>query len=724
MAHRKPWALGETRDWLQVQLPRFKKAQDDKDLVGFWRQILEEYFDRFPVILSAEEEAESEMVRKALKQEQEEKWSNQVKNWFNNNRNIGKTGDNRKKVLRLISEKKKRIPSQQAFQRLYWDQISPLLNERMPEFEDLAHGPRKAKRLALQREIAETLLAEASDEVKERVEKERENGGHADVSEEGDERVKKALLYQDGIDCLHKTLQTAFSSWSQQTGFAFTVLAGGPCPQLGGKIMSFSVSEGQTGRGNDFEHCISDFEKRIMEPFEKFLVKVFPPDVCEECSLCEPREYEDKDIENVTDQDCTSPKSPKKSKSKASRSLDTSRSRSHSHPHSRSRARPKPSKRTKSSKTRAHHDSDSESEPEDPKVTSKGKSDRDQSRSDEEDEMEEEDEEDSSDEDQDMRERARRKLTRKAKHRADRKSSPHKPSSASSTEDSESETELQGAKGRKKNGDVEKRVSERNGCKVAKAPGSKDTVRASGDRGNSTLSKSIPRSKLDSTNPWKRKAGEAEADSTPSQPGRQSSEPLPAAAAGLSSPSKMPRFRGMEEQVEGWRGTVKHWVLLEDLMGHPDAKDHAHWLPAAKRVEEIHRWNSVGKPWDKKLMPKIADLKKYKKGWREWWVSMQPDWRVQSGKWPLDRELSHDDDWAILGRAGPNGVFGTLMSLSWWFYALQEGQRFDQEGEQFMEAFDDVDWVIRRMIEGLYNDKSALRARLDSQRARKRRKTN
>ncbi|TFK51472.1 hypothetical protein OE88DRAFT_1611330, partial [Heliocybe sulcata] len=82
--------------------------------------------------------------------------------------------------------------------------------------------------------------------------------------------------------------------------------------------------------------------------------------------------------------------------------------------------------------------------------------------------------------------------------------------------------------------------------------------------------------------------------------------------------------------------------------------------------EEIHRWNSVGKPWDKKLMPKIADLKKYKKGWREWWVSMQPDWRVQSGKWLLDRELSHDDDWAILGRAGPNGVFGTLMSLSWW----------------------------------------------------------
>ncbi|TFK54388.1 hypothetical protein OE88DRAFT_1733049 [Heliocybe sulcata] len=253
----------------------------------------------------------------------------------------------------------------------------------------------------------------------------------------------------------------------------------------------------------------------------------------------------------------------------------------------------------------------------------------------------------------------------------------------------------------------------------------------------STLSKSTLCSRLDSTNPRKRKAGAAEADSTPSQSGRQSSEPLPTAAAGLSSPSKMPGvkwgelksgcpdwvhnaldwFRGMEEQVEGWHGTVKHWVLLEDLMGHPDVKDHAHWLPAAKCVEEIHCWNSVGKPWDKKLMPKIADLKKYKKSWREWWVSMQPDWHVQLGKWPLDRELSHDDDWAILRRAGPNGVFGTLMSLLWWFYALQEGQQFDQEGEQFMEAFDDVDWVIRRMIEGLYNDKSALRACLDSQRA-------
>lgn len=79
---------------------------------------------------------------------------------------------------------------------------------------------------------------------------------------------------------------------------------------------------------------------------------------------------------------------------------------------------------------------------------------------------------------------------------------------------------------------------------------------------------------------------------------------------------------------------------------------------------------------------------------REFWISLQPDWRKQNTDQPLQRQSIQSADWATLRKGGPNGFFLVLKALSFW--ATMAWTR--EERDEFDEMVGDVNWVLGEML--------------------------
>ncbi|KAG6375193.1 hypothetical protein JVT61DRAFT_3403 [Boletus reticuloceps] len=60
------------------------------------------------------------------------------------------------------------------------------------------------------------------------------------------------------------------------TQWSFTLLFGGPDPDIGGTLRSGSLHLGKTAIGGDFGDSYVDFDEWVMKPFHKFLTRVYP----------------------------------------------------------------------------------------------------------------------------------------------------------------------------------------------------------------------------------------------------------------------------------------------------------------------------------------------------------------------------------------------------------------------------------------------------------------
>lgn len=100
------------------------------------------------------------------------------------------------------------------------------------------------------------------------------------------------LCSNRALDGVPAFLRQVFEQASEQTGWAFTVLAGGPCPEEGGAIKTMSYvfcilyiticSEiasrfhvGQTPAGNTFKMTHPKWQEHVALPFRSFLKLVY-----------------------------------------------------------------------------------------------------------------------------------------------------------------------------------------------------------------------------------------------------------------------------------------------------------------------------------------------------------------------------------------------------------------------------------------------------------------
>ncbi|KAH7924725.1 hypothetical protein BV22DRAFT_987241, partial [Leucogyrophana mollusca] len=148
-------------------------------------------------------------------------------------------------------------------------------------------------------------------------------------------------------------------------------------------------------------------------------------------------------------------------------------------------------------------------------------------------------------------------------------------------------------------------------------------------------------------------------------------------------------LNGADDSSE-WNDLVVGLSALERLLG----------FPMGLRPSEVTSWIKSGRHCDR--CPVIEDEEKFGEDVEQWWVYLQPGWRLPLGEddvsvsvTSLSQEIpSEGENWSELQKGSTNGFFLILLCLAWWNTALQDSSRGDEELEhKYLAVFEDVLWV-------------------------------
>ena len=122
------------------------------------------------------------------------------------------------------------------------------------------------------------------------------------------------------------------------------------------------------------------------------------------------------------------------------------------------------------------------------------------------------------------------------------------------------------------------------------------------------------------------------------------------------------------------------------------------WLETKNRPLEYKTW--IGRGRDYTPMMKVDST--FPDHSREWWKTLQPEWRKATDTWPMAREIPSgvDEDWATLARGGKNGFGMVLVGLVWW-YSFAQDEETSTATDELESAIEDVKWVMAQIVDGL-----------------------
>jgi hypothetical protein len=135
-----------------------------------------------------------------------------------------------------------------------------------------------------------------------------------------------------------------------------------------------------------------------------------------------------------------------------------------------------------------------------------------------------------------------------------------------------------------------------------------------------------------------------------------------------------------------WTELVELWSSFEQKESYTEAGK----LSPKNRPAVVGQWILRARPggW----RPNIANLPGFKRQFQQWWVTIQPVWRVS------DRKLLKDvvnGDWDSLRCPGLNGIVSVLAALFYWGLAMKEkpGKR-----KVWMAAIEDCQIVFCHLL--------------------------
>jgi hypothetical protein len=118
------------------------------------------------------------------------------------------------------------------------------------------------------------------------------------------------------------------------------------------------------------------------------------------------------------------------------------------------------------------------------------------------------------------------------------------------------------------------------------------------------------------------------------------------------------------------------------------------------RPQEIDSWLKYGRKLQ--AMPDLTkSAEDFGKRWMEWWAALQPEWRGEGPEFATD--IPEVAEWTELIKGGPNGFFLIVLSYGWWGAGAVDAELNEVQPafDQWKEAFLDLDWVLRCMVEKL-----------------------
>ncbi|PPR04544.1 hypothetical protein CVT26_002511 [Gymnopilus dilepis] len=131
-----------------------------------------------------------------------------------------------------------------------------------------------------------------------------------------------------------------------------------------------------------------------------------------------------------------------------------------------------------------------------------------------------------------------------------------------------------------------------------------------------------------------------------------------------------------------WTSFLELWRDFEGREGFRDgAKLGSRNRPAIIEEWIAHRHRST--TW----RPTI-DIKDFECGFKAWWISLQPDWRVSRG---AIKKSQLDGDWGALKRSGKNGLLSIVAALFFWGVNAKDNAK---SRKPWLTALDDCSSVL------------------------------
>ncbi|KIK80551.1 hypothetical protein PAXRUDRAFT_28137 [Paxillus rubicundulus Ve08.2h10] len=291
---KNKWATKEQKIWLTAYYEMYYcPCMVNREYTEFKPVFFEAWFQKWPEIDLKECGFQTGTTTSTLDPQQHknlaegiEKCRNQLLMWMRWRANTSRdkraavSVDPFKAISQLSKDsgkKRHNLSDEQVYSKLYYN------TDLKPKFEAECAwlglpSDAKAEWMAIRRKLTkDSWEASSKDEVcKKRVCEEKakldaQNTRLKAAVEAGTHTSSSRELKQRAINGLPAMLNKILEGLQKETGWSFTVLAGGPDLSSGGKIKTFSLHIGETALGMNFMQSHNTFSERVMKPFDTFI---------------------------------------------------------------------------------------------------------------------------------------------------------------------------------------------------------------------------------------------------------------------------------------------------------------------------------------------------------------------------------------------------------------------------------------------------------------------
>ncbi|KZT12199.1 uncharacterized protein LAESUDRAFT_754693 [Laetiporus sulphureus 93-53] len=255
------WTTNEECDFLEKKYGGYLKSQKTRSLRKFWVELDHEWFQLFSerkklfgeiANLTSEQDAQYTTAIKDRKI--------QLRSWFRNRSAKARRHDGGK------------FPGSFDY---YDTKVRPSVKKAIAE---QSLGPKQT--LAVIKSLTDKAFAEEDDTIKAEIQAEFE--AQLDVRDEDGEGLgvmPMPAARQHMLEFLPSMVRKLLEELAEKTGWSFSIIGGGPCPEEDGDIRTFSYHHGKTAVGHHFGDVQSDFKNQVIKPYIEFLNVVYPAEV-------------------------------------------------------------------------------------------------------------------------------------------------------------------------------------------------------------------------------------------------------------------------------------------------------------------------------------------------------------------------------------------------------------------------------------------------------------
>ncbi|KAG6914349.1 hypothetical protein DXG01_000900 [Tephrocybe rancida] len=273
------WTTEQQTTFLLALVANYLGYQKDNKISRFWVILYKKWFKEWSVSLSDDAQIPLE-ERERQKGIEMDAIKKKLREWFRNHARTLKKANKSDKALtlELTTKSSRRLQATEVYARKHYDtKIKPLLKE---ELEALDEAPRY--RIGLVKKSIKKAWDAESDEVKRSILDEVEAAKEVPEAQlTPPNTVRTPQQYQSAIDCIPDAMEKLHDSLTEQTGWVWTILGGGPDPSFpGGEPRSVAFNFGKNFLKQLFKAWHDDWEEHISKPFASFVSSVFSPEVC------------------------------------------------------------------------------------------------------------------------------------------------------------------------------------------------------------------------------------------------------------------------------------------------------------------------------------------------------------------------------------------------------------------------------------------------------------